>query len=291
MLEKIAVFCKNLLDWFKSDRCFVRYFIEAFPLANNIMLLTLLIFGIFIVSMYMVVAAQLGVNTWLSLFIVILLSSVLASGLFHSLKTNIDNRKENLDETCGCGIKGSLITFYSGVGEYWFSFIGMFILFFVLATVVIFLTVLFADTFLCPIEKLGLNEMDFFTMMAYPSQMDAIIQNLDNAQKLGIRAWTRAFMISTQAFTFIVMLWIPEFIYTKKNMFVSLFNGVKKVFKNFPNALCVYLTIMFINYLLALFMLIFGRFSLIVFLLNICSLYILIYNFYAIFLFYNDLEN
>ena len=224
MIEKIAVFCKKLLDWFKSDRCFVRYFIEAFPLANNILLLTLLIFGIFIVSMYMVVAAQIGVNTWLSLFIVILLSSVLASGFFHSLKTNIDSRNPETEEcdNSKSGIKESLITFYTGVGEYWASFIGMFILFFALATVIIFSTVLFADTFLCPIEKLGLSEMDFFTMMAYPSQMDAIIQNLDNAQKLGIRAWTRAFMISTQTFTFIIMLWIPEFIYTKKNMFVSI---------------------------------------------------------------------
>lgn len=286
MIGKIAVFCKNLLDWFKSDRCFVKHFIEAFALANNILLLTLLIFGIFIISMYMVIAAQIGVNTWLSLFIIILLSSVLASGFFYSLKKNIENRNEEKS----FNIKNSLAIFYTGVGEYWLSFIGMFILFFILATAIILCTVIFADKFLCPIEKLGLNEMDFFTMMAYPSQTDSIIQNLDNAQKIGIRAWTRAFMISTQTFTFLIMLWIPEFIYTKRNQFISLFRSVKKVFKNFFNALCVYLTIMFLNYLLALFILIFGQFNLIVFILNICSLYLLIYNFNAIFLFYNSLE-
>ena len=289
MLEKIAIFCKNLLDWFKSDRCFVKYFIDAFPLANNLLLLTIVILGIFIVSMYMVAATQFRIAGWMSLLVIILLSSVLASGIFYSIKTNIDKRND--DEAQKSDLKDSLSTFYTGVGEYYLHFIGLFVLFFALATLVIFGTVLVADTLLCPVEKLGLRESDLFTLMAYPSQMDAFIQNLDITQKMGIRAWTRAFMISTQTFTFIVMLWIPEVLYTKKNIFTAFFGSIKKLFLNFPNSLCVYLTILFLNYLLALFILIFGQFSLVVFLLNIASLYLLIYNFYAIFLYYKDINN
>ena len=289
MLEKIAVFCKNLLDWFKSDRCFVRYFIDAFSLANNLLLLTLLILGIFLISMYMVIASQYGVNTLVSLLVIILISSVLASGFFHTIKENV-NTKLAGEEINRTNIKNALSVFYTGVGEHYLSFIGMFLLFFVFATIVIFATVFVADTFLCPVEKLGLSESDLFTLMAYPSQMDSFIQNLDIVQKSGIRAWTRAFMISTQTFTFLIMLWIPEFIFNKKNVFKAFFSSVKKLFINFPNSLCVYLTILFLNYLLALLMIVFGQFSLIVFILNIVSLYLLIYNFYAIFLYYKGIE-
>ena len=288
MLEKIAVFCKNILDWFKSDRCFVRYFIEAFPLANDLLLLTLLILGIFVISMYMVVASQYRINTLASLLIIILLSSVLASGFFYTIKNNVD-KKLSGDEVNKTNIKNAFSVFFSGVGENCLSFVGMFVLFFILATVVIFATVFFADTFLCPVEKIGLSESDLFTLMAYPTQMESFIQSLDAVQKAGIRAWTRAFMISTQAFTFLIMLWIPEVVCRKKNVIISLFTSLKKLFVNFPNSLCVYLTIMFLNYLLALFILLLGQFNILVFLLNICSLYLLIYNFYAIFLYYKRL--
>ena len=48
MIGKIAQFCKNFLDWFKSDRCFVKYFIDAFSYTNsNFLLLTLVILFVF----------------------------------------------------------------------------------------------------------------------------------------------------------------------------------------------------------------------------------------------------
>lgn len=280
MIGKIATFLKNLLDWFKSDRSFVSYFIKAFPLANNFMLLTLLLMSIFIITIYMIIAGQTGINSVLSLLIVIMLSSAFGAGFFQSIKHNSDNPEEKIT------VKSSIETFYSGIGEYYLSFFGMFILFFVLAALVIIGSFIFADKFICGIDQLGISANDFFLILAAPNQMDIIMDNINIIQQGHLKAWCRFFLFTTQAFTFLMMLWIPEKIYTKKHFFISLFTSMKKIFSDFPNALCVYLMIMLLNYILAIFIVLLSPFKFLAFILNICSLYLLILNFYAIFLYY-----
>ena len=211
MISKIAIFCKNLLDWFKSDRCFVSHFMKAFPFANNLLLLTMVMLAIFIISMYMIIAAQTGMNAILSLLIVIMLSSALAAGFFYSLKSNLETNN------CRPTVKTASEIFYSGIGKYYLSFFGMFILFFILATVLIIGTFIFADKFICGINDLGINPNDFFMMLAVPSQMDSIMENITAAQQSCLKSWCHLYLFITQTFTFLLMLWIPEKIYTKKN--------------------------------------------------------------------------
>ena len=280
MIGKVATFLKNLLDWFKSDRSFVSHFIKAFPLANNFMLLTLLLLSIFIITVYMIIAGQTGINGVLSLLIVIMLSSAFGAGFFHSIKHNADNPDEKIT------MKSSVEIFYAGIGEYYLSFFGMFILFFLLATLVIIGSFLFADKFICGIDQLGISANDFFLILAAPNQMDAVMDSISPAQQGCLKAWCRFFLFTTQAFTFLIMLWIPEKIYTKKHFFIALFTSIKKIFSDFPNALCVYLMVMLLNYILAIFIVVLSPFKFIAFILNICSLYLLILNFYAIFLYY-----
>ena len=291
MIGKIATFCKNLLDWFKSDRCFVSNFIKAFPFANDLMLLTLLILSIFIISIYMIISSQTGINTGFSLLVIILLSSAFASGIFYTIKTNLDESaatKVKDNEETKINIKKSFAVFYSGIGEHYLTFVFAFVIFFTLASLVILGTIFFVNKFLFPIASVGENLADFFAILAYPSQTDGILQNLDEAQKVNLRMWCRSFLVTTQTFTFLIMLWIPEMLYSKKNAFVSLFRAIKKVLSDFPNTLCIYLSIMFLNYIIALLFVLFGGISFINFILNIASLYILIFNFYAIFIYYRN---
>ncbi len=285
MIGKIAVFCKNMLDWFKSSRCFIRYFLDAFHYANNLLLLTLTLLAIFIVSMYMIISAQIGISPMLSLVVIILLSSVLASGFFYFIKNSIDivSDGESFDKS---NIKQTMSAFYTGVGEHYLSFLGVFILFFILASILVIATVILADRFICPINQLGIDIRDFFIVLADPNQVEVVKQNLSIEQQTNLRYWCRLFLFTTQTFTFLIMFWIPEILFTKKNIVVSLFKSIKRVILDFPSSLCVYLTIMLLNYILAVIIVVLGRFSMIVFILNIASLYLLIYNFYAIFLYY-----
>lgn len=293
MIGKIAIFCKNLLDWFKSDRCFIYYFIKAFSLANNLMVLTILMLSIFIITIYMIISAQLGITTLISLIVIILLSSAFAAGFFYLIKTitnfSVENKTFEKND-----IKKTFELFYTGIGKHYLSFVGIFILFFILASIVIIGTVLFVDKFLFPLSSLGDSLPNFFAILAYPSQTDSLLQSLDDNQKMLLRTWSRSFLLSTQTFTFLIMLWIPEVMYSGKNVLISLFGSVKKLFSDFPNAICLYLTIMLLNYIIAILTVLGGGHTVVLFLLNILSLYILIYNFYAIFLYYRakfEIEN
>lgn len=288
MLERFAIFCKNMSDWFKSDRCFIKYFMKAFSLANNLLLLTFLLLAIFIISMYMVISTQMAINSTLSLMVVILLSSALASGFFYAIKITTD-KKMNNEEIEKSNIKLALNTFYTGVGEYYLSFIFMFVMFFILAGAVIIGTFFLADKLICSVPELGLDAAAIYAILSDPNQIAGLTQTITPEQQQNLRYWCRMFLFTTQAFTFIIMLWIPEVMYSKKNIFVGFFTSIKKIFSDFPRALCVYLTIVFLNYLLAIFIVIFSRFSIISFLLNIASLYLLVYNFYAIFIYYKTM--
>ncbi|GEM_PF-5732873 len=288
MLAKFAIFCKNLTDWFKSDRCFLKYFAQAFPLANNLLLLTFVLLAIFIISMYMVIAAQMAINPTLSLVIVILLSSALAAGFFYAIKHTTDKQMkgEKVEKT---NIKLAVSTFYTGVGEYYLSFICMFVVFFILAGLVIAGTFFLADKLICSVSALGLDAASIYVILADPNQVGALTQSISPQQQQYLRYWCRLFLFTTQAFTFLIMLWIPEVMYARKNIFTAFFTSIKKIFSDFPRALCVYLTTMFLNYMLALFIVLFSRFSIISFLLNIVSLYLLVYVFYAIFIYYKTM--
>ena len=287
MIGKIACFCKKLIDWFKSDRCFVSYFIKAFPLANNLLMLMILMLSFFIIVMYGAISTGIRINTWLSMLIITLLIAAFASGFFYLMKTNVD-KKVNGETVENNNFKFTFSTFYAGIGENYLSFVALFILFMVLATLVVFGTILFVDKFFFKLSELGNSLPAFFEAITYPNQADSILQQLDEPQKLMLRTWSRSFLITTQTFTFLIMLWIPETLYTKKNVIVTLFTSIKKLFTEFPNSLCVYLTIMLLNFLVAVLTLLFGNNTVGFMLLHILSFYLLIYNFYAIFFFYND---
>ena len=287
MLGKIATFCKNLLDWLKSNRCFLSYFIKAFPLANNLIMLLIVMLSFFAIVMYGAVSAVIRINPLVSMLVVLLLTSALASGFFYLMKTNVDAKLRG-EEIGQNGFKSAFSTFYAGIGENYFSFILLFILFLILVSLVILGTIFFVDRFFFKLSEVGSSLPAFFEALMYPRQTDAIIQQLDESQRLMLRIWSRSFIVTTQTFTFLIMLWVPEVLYTKANVVKSLINSVKKVFLEFPNALCVYLTIMFINFIIAIFTILLGDNTLGFVILQIASFYLMIYNFYAIFLFYND---
>lgn len=288
MIEKVAVFCKNLLDWFKSDRCFVRYFIDAFKYTNNnMLLLSLLISAVFIVSMYVMVSTLRGINPLWTMIIVILLMAAIASGVFYSVKKGISKDVDEISHD----IKTIFPTFYTGIGKYYLSFLGMFFLFFVFATAIIMGTFLLANSLICDVSELGIDPNAFFQIIATDNNaINTFLTSLSPQQQAYFRAWNRLFFFSTHLFTFLLILWIPEQVYTKKNLFVTLFNSVKKVVKDIPNLLCIFLTISFLNVILTAFVLIPVSNPLLLIIFSILSmivpLYLLLYDFYTLFLYY-----
>ena len=289
MIEKTAQFCKNMTDWFKSERCFVKYFIDAFRMTNgNILLLTILLLFVFLMSIYILIV-QSGIITLITL---ILIMSILASGLFYSMKESIKicYAKDENNGISNLTVKNrvTLGMFCTGVGKYYLSFLGMLILFFIMSGLVIYLTFIAASHFICDISKLGIDIRLFFLTLADPNSAGTILSGLDKTEQMYFRDWNRLFLITTQLYTFLLIFWIPETLFVKKNIFISLFNSVIKVIKNLPNALCIYLTILLINYIIAGLTILSNNNALLIFILSILSFYLVIYDFYAIFLYYKS---
>ena len=227
MIEKVAVFCKNLLDWIKSDRCFIRYFIDAFKYTNNsVWLLSILVSAIFIVSMYIMVSALRGVNPLITMSLVVLIMGAVASGLFYSIKKSVAIPADDLSHD----VKSVFPLFYSGIGKYYLSFLGMFFLFFIFATLIIMGTFMLANSIICDVSELGIDPNAFFQIISTDNNaINSFLTSLTAQQQAYFRAWNRLFFFSTHIFTFLLMLWIPEQVYTRKNLFVTLWTSVKKV--------------------------------------------------------------
>lgn len=288
MIEKVAVFLKSVLDWAKSDRCFIRYFIDAFKYTNNnVLLLSLLICSVFVVSIYMLVSTVRGVSPLITMIIVMLLMAMIASGLFYTIKQEI---KTDVDENSH-DIKSVFPLFYTGVGKNYLSFLGIFFLFFIFSTGIIMGSFLLANTLICDVSELGIEPTAFFQIIATDNNaINTFLAGLSTEQQAYFRAWNRLFFLTTHIFTFLLILWIPEQLYTKRNVFVTLVNSVKKVFKDLPNVLCMFLTMSFLNVVLTAFVLLPVHNQFLLFIFSILSMivpmYLLLFDFYALFLYY-----
>ena len=188
-------------------------------------------------------------------------------------------------------VKSVFPLFYSGIGKYYLSFLGMFFLFFIFATLIIMGTFMLANSIICDVSELGIDPNAFFQIISTDNNaINSFLTSLTAQQQAYFRAWNRLFFFSTHIFTFLLMLWIPEQVYTRKNLFVTLWTSVKKVVKNFPDLLCIFLTISFLNVVLTAFVLLPVNNTVLLFVFSILSmivpLYLLLYDFYALFLYY-----
>ena len=71
-----------------------------------------------------------------------------------------------------------------------------------------------------------------------------------------------------------------------QNIFLSLICGIRKVFIDLPNTVCIYLTILLLNFLVTAPIPLFSNIGIVAFILSILSIYLLVYDFYVIFLYY-----
>ena len=90
-------------------------------------------------------------------------------------------------------------------------------------------------------------------------------------------------------FSFLLMLWMPEIIYTHKNPFAAIFTSIKKLFKNFGKSLKLYIYITIIQMLISAI----GPFSLLnmfmYMLMMIIYFYFIVYVVVLVFMYYESI--
>lgn len=288
MIEKIAVFCKNLLDWFKSDRCFVSPFIKAFPLANNLLLITLGLFLATFNTLYFAVSMRIGVNLLIAVFILAFLSSAVASGFCQVVKQSVQEYDENEDFK-NYDVKTTFEIFYTGVGRRYLQFFGGFMLFFVIIIAGMMLSMILATKFICPLSSIGLDLDTLQMVMANQNALTEFASQMTKSQVLHLLV---LFYITNVITPFIMgyflMLWIPEFMYSGKNVVVSLFTSIKKLFSDFWNTLCIYILIVLGHIFIAFAFALLPQTSIMLYISSLIFIYWVIYNFFTIFIYYKN---
>lgn len=288
MLEKVAVFCKNMLDWFKSDRCFISYFIKAFPFANNLVLITLALFLATFNALYFGISMQAGVNILVITIVIALLSAAIASGFCHIVVKSIA-QKEKYENFVRFDIKTTFSKFYSGVGKRYLSFLIGFFLFFFILIIGMMLALIFATKFVCPLASIGLDIDSLQLVLSNQEAMSAFASQLNSSQLIKLlELFYITNIITPGIISFLLMLWIPELMYTDKNVFIALFTSIKKLFSDFWNSLCIYLVIVFGHIVVAFICALFPPTSILLYLGSLLFIYWMIFNIYTIFLYYKS---
>lgn len=286
MIGKIAVFFKNILDWFKSDRCFIYPFIKAFPMANNLLLITLALCFATFNALYFALSLQFRVNVIIITLILALFSSAFVAGFCNIVKDTVE-KGNNGEDFERLDTKASFESFYVGVGKKYLPFLFGFIFFFLILIFSMMISLLLATKFICPLSSIGLDIDSLQMILANPNAMTEFASHMTKSQILHLLGLFYITNIITPFIVgFLLMLWIPEFIYTGKNVFLSLLTSIKKLFSDFWNALCIYLIITFVHFLLALVFALLPQTSIMLYLSSLAFIYWVIYNVFTLFIYY-----
>lgn len=288
MIEKIAIFCKNFIDWFKSDRCFLSNFIKAFPFANNFLLITIALFLALFNALYFGFSMQAGVNIFIVTFVLALLSSAIVSGFCHIVKKTLkqNDKDKNFYKF---DYKKTFELFYSGVGKRYLSFFFGFILFFIILIISIMISLLLATKFICPLSSIGLDSDSLQLILSNQEALYAFASQMNKEQvtKL-IELFYITNIITPGIVSFLLILWIPELMYTGKNIFVSLYNSIKKLFSDFWNVLSIYAVIVIGHLLIGVVFAFLPQTSIFLYIGSLIFIYWLTFNVFTIFIYYRE---
>lgn len=277
MLEKLALFFKNISDYMKSDICLFNYFKEALVLTNkNIVLASPLIIFIMFASVYLLITPYRAFNIAFILLLFFAMTAAFFSGWFYTVMLAVkeENNKEDIFDI--------LKQFPTGVGKHFLQYFVMILLFFVLFTLVVIFTYKSA---LLLIGSIGISRPELFFAMSSPEAMTSLLKNLTLEQQTKLSQWNLYFIFTTTLYSFLVMFWAPEIVFKQQTAFHAFVTSVSKLIKKFFKALTIFSFLMILYFIIMLLSAI-VKLQFAQFLITVIYFYFLLYAAMLIFLFY-----
>lgn len=262
--------------------------ILIFPLTLFVWLLTLYI------DFSRVVVDTLP-EMFLSIITTLFMASAFCAGWFYLVKKSIRFSKKNfvLDKDKNMESIRLIRAMPKGIGLFFLNFAGASIIFLALTLLMVALikgvTAPFVSEISDIIASFGLSISSPQEMKEVLDQMpaDKIIDLFYLLLKPAAKLLITVISIPT-IFSFLLLLWIPEIVYTHKNPLVALFTSIVKIFRKFWKAVGLYIYITIIQMLISSL----GAFSIInplaYFASMIVYFYFLVYVVVLIFLYYDD---
>jgi len=290
MIKNVALFFKNIIDWANNERSIFSYLVEALKVTNNnIILATPLILSFFLLSSYLMFMPVAG-NPQAFVFILIVffaMSAVFLSGWLYIISKAVDAHvgadgedvfiKEDSNEAISL-----LKIFPTGVGKHFVSFFLMIMLFFVMLTGLIIVTY---KTGLMFIGSIGISRADLLLALSSQDAMRTLITSMSFEQQLKLNYWNLYFLLTTTMFSYLLMLWAPEIIYSGRNVLETLLSSIIKLFKRFFKSFGFFVFISALYFVITLLSAIFKS-PILQFIMTVLYFYFLVYSSVLIFLFY-----
>ncbi len=234
-------------------------FKEAVKITNyNIILTIPLIIFIKILDLYSLYS-KYNVDSVLKFLVasitVLFMFGIFCSGWFNMIKGAIKLSKKVfvLDEDRAKATMNLFKNFSEGVGKFFLSFVGAYIIFLFIQAIATPLVYILGVNI---IGGLDTNSMQNLQSLAINSEMSAnqgmpaFIDKLSIEQIIFFGKWSLLFMSITSIIMYLLMLWVPEIICCTPNPLVALFRSVKKLFKDFFVTVRLYLILWFVGFLL-----------------------------------------
>ncbi len=271
-------------------------FKEATKITNyNIILTVPLIIFVKILDLYSLYSRYTVDSTpkfLLASITVLFMFGVFCSGWFYMVRGAVELSKKVfvLDEDRAKATLNLFKTIPDGVGKFFLSFVGVYLLFFIIqliATPVVYFLGVNIIGGLDSASMQHLQEVTIDSTIATNQGMAAFIDSLTPEQIVFFGKWSLLFMSVTSIIMYLLMLWIPEIIYMTPNPLVALWKSLIKLFKDFFTTVRLFLSLWFMGFAL-LFINTFAAFNPIAYIImSIALFYFSVYFVILIFLYYD----
>ena len=180
---------------------------------------------------------------------------VFCAGWFYMVERAINLSKKVfvLDEDRAKATLNLFKTIPDGIGKFFLSFVGVYIMFFFIQVIVTPLVYLLGANIIGALDDasmLGLQQMVIDTSSSSNQGMAAFIDKLTPEQIIFFGKWSLLFMVVTSIIMYILMLWIPEIIYKTQNPFAALWKSIAKLFKDFFTSFKLYISLWLMGFAL-----------------------------------------
>lgn len=229
----------------------IKYFQRAFKITNeNIILTTPLILFLFLLGIYWDVAKNAPENIFSAILLLVttlfMLSAFFAGWLYMVKKAvDLDKKEFLLEEDKAKASLGLLKELPVGLGEYFLSFIGAIILYFVIFVLLSLVSYKIGIHFLGKID-LSANELK---MILNSMEAKTLISSIPSEKLILLEKWYLIFLAVMTVHYFITMFLAPEIIIRTKNPVIALGRSVYFIFKNFLATLGLFLYVNVVSFL------------------------------------------
>lgn len=268
----------------------IKYFQRAFKITNeNIILTTPLVLFLFLLSIYLEVAKNAPQNVTASIlliFTIIFMVSAFFAGWFFMVQKAVDLDKSEfiMDEDKSKASFHLIKEIPVGIGEYFLSFIGAFILYCIFLFLLVFATYEIGLHF---IGNIGITLAQLKTAMASSTAMKALVTSMSVEDLARLNSWNILILVVTVFYSFITMFWPVQIIKHTKNPFIAFLKSINAIIKKPLEAVVLFIYISIVNFIISFINAIATMNPLLYFISMLIYFYFLVYIVVLIFLYYD----